>query len=114
MVDLQLGEQPSERVIKWVNIPLLHVLLLVEQASYQQSARISLVSSALVAVISSMHSDKDLDPAAYAALPGIFFQFRSRQSMHHVPVRGRDLQSEVPHLSSLMHEPVAESCCCSR
>ena len=33
VVDLQLGEQSSERVIKRVN--LLHVLLLVEKAAYQ-------------------------------------------------------------------------------
>ena len=35
VVDLQLGEQSSERVIKRVHIALLHVLLLVEKAAYQ-------------------------------------------------------------------------------
>ena len=35
MVDLQLGEQSSERVIKRVNIAILHVLLFVEKAAYQ-------------------------------------------------------------------------------
>ena len=48
VVDLQLGEQSSERVIKRVNIAILHVLLFVEKAAYQYPGRISLVSSALI------------------------------------------------------------------
>ena len=48
--------------------------------------------SALIAVMSSMHSDEDLDPTAYAALLGIFYQPRLGQSMHHVPLKAPSLQ----------------------